>query len=192
MNAFEFGYAAGEFTKSAAEKQARGLLTDLALYSNPFTGVPTGAYDTYKHLRGGRYLNALGSAASGALSLAGIGGIGGGVKGVGNLALRAGTGVGTGTAVGRGLANAGLALRTGGRAITTAAAPLTAAGNRLTQPVTDAVQKVLPVRPVKSVFRQPVQSAMNHVASNPTQFVANYFHSRNHPPAQRQEQQPIS
>jgi hypothetical protein len=64
---------AGEFLfgkglSSVANPQARGLATDLALYSNPFTGVATGLYDTGSHLMNGRVFSALGSLGMGALS----------------------------------------------------------------------------------------------------------------------------
>lgn len=189
-NPYEFGYAVGALTKTAQEKQARGMIADMALYSNPFSGVPTGLYDTYKNIRAGKYLNAAGSAASGAMSLFGVGGIGGGVRGAGNVAMRAGMGLGRGTTAGRALVNSGRALRAGGKAITTAAAPLTAAGNRITKPIASAVQKVMPVRQTTSILRQPVQSAVNYVASNPVAFAANHLHSSNHTPQQPAAAQP--
>lgn len=178
---YEFGQQLGQ---DMAEKQARGLVADLALYSNPFTGVPTAAYDTYNHLRNGRYLNAVGSVASGALSLAGGGLLGSGLKSVGNTALRAGTRLGTQTAMGGGLAAAGTALRTGGRVMGAAAAPLTRAFQGANSAVGSAVQKVLPVRAGATFSRAPVQSAMNFVGTKPIEAGAMLFHNTQHGPAQ--------
>lgn len=73
----------GDSVSSVADPTQRGLAVDIGLYSNPFTGVPTAAYDTTKHLMNGRYLSALGSVGMGALSfipMAGSG-VGAGVKG---------------------------------------------------------------------------------------------------------------
>jgi hypothetical protein len=58
----------GKGLKSVADPTARGLATDMALYSNPFTGVATGLYDTGSHLMNGRVFSALGSLGMGALS----------------------------------------------------------------------------------------------------------------------------
>lgn len=180
---YEFGLQVGALSKTAAEKHARNFITDLALYSNPFTGVPTSAYDTYNHVRNGRYLNALGSAAMGGLSLTGAGFVGNGVKSVGNVAMRAGLNLGRGTAIGGGLVNAGRAVRYGGKAIGAAAAPLTGAVQGVNNTVAQGVQKVLPVRAGATFSRAPVQAATNWVAKNPIEFGANLLHSSDHTPS---------
>ena len=85
--------------KSIADPNNRGLVTDMALYSNPVTGTMTGLYDTGNHLMNGEYLSALGSLGMGALSwIPGGGSIARGVvgagkglmRGLGGAALRAG------------------------------------------------------------------------------------------------------
>lgn len=71
----------------------RGIATDLLAYSNPLTGVVTGANDISRHLYNGRYLGALGSAGMTALSfIPGAGGmIGKGIqRGITNAGMRAG------------------------------------------------------------------------------------------------------
>lgn len=173
---YEFGQRVGH----GFEKEARGILADMALYSNPFTGVPTAAYDTYNHLRGGRYLNALGSVAAGGLSLAGGGLFGSGVKGLGNAALRAGTRLGTQTAVGGGLASAGTALRVGGRAIGAAAAPMTRAFQGMNNAAGSAIQKVLPTRAGATFTTAPLRTATNWVGKNPLEAGALFLHNGSH------------
>lgn len=80
----------GDGLSSVANPQARGLATDMALYSNPFTGVATGLYDTGSHLMNGRFLSALGSAGMGALSFVpGAGSIARGAMRVGGAGLKA-------------------------------------------------------------------------------------------------------
>jgi hypothetical protein len=74
----------------------RGAVQDLALYSNPITGVPTALNDTARHLYNGRYLESLGSVAGGALSF---------LPGFGFAAGQAGRAVAAG---GRALAGAGM------------------------------------------------------------------------------------
>jgi hypothetical protein len=51
-----------------SDPMQRGLVPHLLAYSNPYTGVPTAAWDTGQHLYNGRYLSALGSVGEGALS----------------------------------------------------------------------------------------------------------------------------
>jgi hypothetical protein len=71
----------------------RGIATDLLAYSNPLTGVVTGANDITRHLYNGRYLGALGSAGMTALSfIPGAGGMIG--KGIQNGLTRTGMRVG--------------------------------------------------------------------------------------------------
>jgi hypothetical protein len=74
----------------------RGAVQDLALYSNPITGVPTALNDTARHLYNGRYLESLGSVAGGALSF---------LPGFGFAAKATGKAVAAG---GRALAGAGM------------------------------------------------------------------------------------
>ena len=71
----------------------RGIATDLLAYSNPISGVVTGANDISRHLYNGRYLGALGSAGMTALSFVpGAGGmIGKGIQGgLTRMGMRAG------------------------------------------------------------------------------------------------------
>ena len=129
---------AGEFLfgrglSSVADPNARGLATDMALYSNPFTGVATGLWDTGKHLVNGRFLSALGSAGMGALSF---------VPGAGSIARGAlrlgGKGVGAlAGAAGKGLAGTGRV----GKAVSGAAETLTNKATQLAQsPVAQNLQ----------------------------------------------------
>lgn len=60
--------AFGKGLSHVLDGENRGMVADAALYSNPFTGVPTAALDTGRHLLNGRFGNALGSAAMGAAS----------------------------------------------------------------------------------------------------------------------------
>lgn len=93
----------GDGLSSVANPQARGLATDMALYSNPFTGVATGLYDTGSHLMNGRFLSALGSAGMGALSfIPGAGSLARGAVRLGGKGLSALAGAGK-----RGLASMG-------------------------------------------------------------------------------------
>jgi hypothetical protein len=174
---YEFGLQVGAYTKTAAEKSARGILADLALYSNPYTGVPTAAYDTYNHLRNGRYMGALGSVAAGGASFIGGGALSGGLKSLGGAALRAGSRVGAGTALGGGLATVGRGLATGGKAL--AAAGNVGAG--MNNAISQGIQKVLPVRAGATFGRAPIQAATNFVAKNPLEFGAMLHHSDHAP-----------
>lgn len=47
--------------RNIVDPTKRTLAADVGLYSNPFSGVPTGIVDTGQHLYNGRYLSALGS-----------------------------------------------------------------------------------------------------------------------------------
>ncbi len=86
----------GKGLSSVADPAARGLATDMALYSNPFTGVATGLHDTGKHLMNGRFLSALGSAGMGALSfIPGAGSVARGALSLGGKGLGALTRLGT-------------------------------------------------------------------------------------------------
>jgi hypothetical protein len=176
---YEFGLHVGTYTKTAAEKSARGILADMALYSNPFTGVPTAAYDTYNHLRNGRYMGALGSVAAGGFSALGGGMVGAGIKGLGGTALRAGTRLGTQTALGSGLATAGQALRTGSRAFAAAGGGGMAANAQ--NVVSRGIQKVLPVRAGATFGRAPVQATANFIAKKPFEVGAMFHHSDHMP-----------
>lgn len=86
----------------------RGLAQDIALYSNPFTGVATGANDMARHLYNGRYGSALGAAGMTALS------------------FLPGFGAAAGKAIGRGLVNTGA--RIAGQGAGNIAAQATARG----------------------------------------------------------------
>lgn len=88
-----FGRDGAGWISGQQDPWKRGIVQDLALYSNPFTGLPTGINDVTRHLYNGRYINALGSAGMTGLSfLPGVGGMIG--KGVGK-GINAMTNVGT-------------------------------------------------------------------------------------------------
>lgn len=152
---YEFGARLGAMSKEAAEKEARGLLADIALYSNPWTGVPTGIYDTYNSLRKGNYLGALGNVANTGLSLFGGGAVTSGLKGLGGGLMRAGARVGASTVLpqaARGAVQTGLNMA--GRGAVGAGRMLGAAGGNLaervgeqaSQAISQGIQKVVPVR----------------------------------------------
>jgi hypothetical protein len=154
MQPYEFGYRVGRTLEKRAE---RGMLTDIALYSNPLTGVPTAAYDTVSNLYNGNYMGALGSAASGALSfLPGWGGTGGRMlaRGLGGA--------------GKALANAGMR-QTGktlvqganmaNKAVNAGAAAATGLNNTMAQ----GIQKVVPNLPGATGLR----AGVNTMVKNP-------------------------
>ena len=81
----------GDGLKTVGDPTRRGMVTDMALYSNPVTGVATSLWDTGSHLMKGNWGQALGSLGMGALSfLPGAGSVARGVIGTGKAALGAG------------------------------------------------------------------------------------------------------
>jgi hypothetical protein len=95
QQAYQGAFGSGNGMASNLDPMQRGMVQDLALYSNPISGVPTAINDTARHLYNGRFLSAGGSALSGALSF---------LPGFGFAAK----------AVGRGLASGGKALARAG------------------------------------------------------------------------------
>ena len=82
--------------KTVGDPTRRGLVTDMALYSNPVTGAATGLWDAGSHAMKGNWGQAAGALGMGALSfLPGAGsaarGVLGAGKALGGAALRAGT-----------------------------------------------------------------------------------------------------
>lgn len=173
---YEFGRHFGALSKEAAEKEARGLLADMALYSNPWTGVPTGIYDTFNSLRSGNYLGALGNVANTGLSLVGGGAITGGLKSLGGGLMRAGARAGASTllpqaargAVQTGLHVAGRGAVTAGRALSTAGGAAAARlGTGAEQAISRGIQKVVPVRAGATFMKNPARAAVNAAVRNP-------------------------
>jgi hypothetical protein len=183
---YEFGRHFGALSKAAAEKEARGILADMALYSNPWTGVPTGIYDTYNSLRSGNYLGALGNVANTGLSLVGGGAITSGLKSLGGGLMRAGARAGASTLLpqaARGAVQTGLNMA--GRGVAATGRALGAAGgnaaNRLgeqaSQALSRGVQKVVPVRAGATFFPRfaagattkwnPARATVNAAVKNP-------------------------
>jgi hypothetical protein len=169
---YAFGRHLGSLSKEAAEKEARGILADMALYSNPWTGVPTGVYDTYNSLRSGNYLGALGNVAATGLSFMGAGGVGSGMKALGAKAL----GRGTAMATRGGLrAVAGTGLKAVGHAANAAGSAAVAGANIVNKaqaPFAKAIQKVVPVRQGATFMRSPVRAMTNVLVQNPLMFPA--------------------
>lgn len=66
----------------------RGMVQDLALYSNPITGVPTAINDVSRHLYNGRFMDAGLAGLSGALSF--LPGFGFAARGAGRMAVQGG------------------------------------------------------------------------------------------------------
>lgn len=184
---YEFGQHVGR----DFEKESRGLVADLALYSNPWTGVPTGIYDTYNSLRSGNYLGALGNVASTGLSLVGGGAITSGLKGLGGGLMRAGARAGASTllpqaargAVQTGLHMAGRGTVAAGRALGAAGgAAAGRLGAQAEQAVSRGIQKVLPVRAGATFAKSPVRATMNAAVRNPLT-VGAAFHTGGEPTA---------
>lgn len=164
---YEFGFTVGALTKTAAEKAARGMVADIALYSNPWTGVPTGVYDTFNSLRKGNYLGAMGNVAATGLSFLGAGGAGSALKGLGAKALGSGATMAT---QGGMRAAAGTALKGIGHAANAAGSFAAGGANmvgRAQAPVASALQKVVPVRQGATLMKAPVRTAMNYAVQNP-------------------------
>lgn len=189
----EFGYAVGEFTKSAHEKSARNMLADMALYSNPYTGVPTGIYDTARNLYHGKYLNALGSLASTGMSFLGGNLLSGAAKSVGGALGKGMTQAGTSLAArgataagqaglkglaGRAAVQAGTALAKTPGAVASATAPVAGAVARASNAMARGVQRVIPVRPVAQWTKNPLRAYINSQVANPMSTLAGY-HSSN-------------
>jgi hypothetical protein len=184
LTPYEFGYV--------LEKQARGMLADAALYSNPWTGVPTGIYDTYNSLRKGQYLGALGNVASTATSLVGGGMITGGLKSIGGGLMRAGARAGASTllpqaargAVQTGLHVAGRGALTAGRALGVAGgAAAGRLGDSAQQAVARGVQKFVPVRAGATFMKSPVRAAVNVAVRNPIDTAAFFLHNGDSSPS---------
>lgn len=178
MTPYEFGQ---QLAKEAAEKQARGLLTDVALYSNPISGVPTGIYDTYNSLRNGNYLGALGNVAATGMSFMGGGLLSGGVKALGKGVMRAGMNMaGRGAAQTGARAVAGNAVRQVGRGITASGQMMGNAAKAVTggeQALSRGIQKVIPARPNTTSM---MGKARNWAVNNPLT-MGTTMHTGGHP-----------
>lgn len=194
-NPYEFGYAVGEFTKAAQEKAARGMVADALLYSNPYTGVPTGVYDTAKNLYHGKYLNALGSLASTGLSFVGGNYLSGAAKNVGGTLAKGLTGAGGRLAAsgaqaagqaglkgvaGRAAVQAGKAMAAAPGVAARAIAPVAGAVNTVSNATAKGVQRVIPVKPT-TFTQNPLRWYVNQQVANPMQTLAGY-HSSNPAP----------
>lgn len=186
---YEFGRHFGALSKEAAEKEARGIVADMALYSNPWTGVPTGIYDTFNSLRNGNYLGALGNVANTGLSLVGGGAITGGLKSLGGGLMRAGARAGASTllpqaargAVQTGLHMAGRGAVSAGRALGVAGGNLAGrVGEQASQALTRNISKVVPVRAGATFMKSPVQATMNAAVKNPL-VVGSMLHTGGNP-----------
>lgn len=184
LNPYAFGYAVGAYTElkqaswgdvaqgasdmiiggNPLDPTQRGLAADLALYSNPFTGVATAASDTAQHLYNGRFGSALGAVGMGALSfLPGLGaGIGKGVAG----AVRGGA---------KALGSAGAARAAAGarQFVTTGSKGFTQAQNA----VSNTIQKAIPQKTTAMTWKAPVRSTVDAAVRNPLRVGADLMHS---------------
>jgi hypothetical protein len=128
--AFGTGGAMGQF-----DPTQRGLVQDVALYSNPITGVPTAINDTTRHLYNGRFGQAGLSVLNGALSF---------LPGFGFAAGAAGR---AGVSAGRALARAGM--KQTGRALSSGSVQFVDRGRKMmtgvNQAMSKGVQKVAPL-----------------------------------------------
>lgn len=173
MHPHEFGYRLGtQLAKQASwgdaagvakdvivggnplDPTTRGVAADLALYSNPFTGVATGANDMARHLYNGRFGSALGAVGMGALSfIPGVGGMIGkgvakGVRGAGKL-----------------MGNPGL--QRGGAAMHKFVTGGTKAVQQGQQAITNNIQKVIPQRYDALTRAAPIRSTIDAAVRNP-------------------------
>lgn len=156
MQPYEFGYRVGLATEKQAQNALgdavlgtgsamsqinplgdptqRGVIADTALYSNPFTGVPTAINDVGRHLYNGRLMDAGMAGLSGALSF--IPGWGFAAKGVGRAIA------GGGKQLARaGFTNTGKALTRGSQQFLTKGTTAVSNANRA---LSGGIQKVLP------------------------------------------------
>ena len=183
LNPYAFGYAVGAHTAKQADwgdvaqgasdmiiggnpldPTQRGLAADLALYSNPFTGVATAASDTAQHLWNGRLGAAAGSVLMGGLSFA----------------------PGLGAAVGKGITGAA---RTGAKAISNPALQrgaaaarqfVTTGSKRFTQAqnaVSSTIQKAIPQQTAALTWKAPIRSTVDAAVRNPLRVGADLMHS---------------
>lgn len=130
----------------------RGVVQDLALYSNPFTGVPTAINDVSRHLYNGRFMDAGLAGLSGALSF---------LPGFGFAARGATKGLVQG---GRALARAGAPQL--GKTIARGAAQFGDEGAKLMQGVNTAaskgIQRVAPLAQKPGGMGKLYNSAINN------------------------------
>lgn len=157
MQPYQFGYCVGAATEKRAlnglgeavmgtgstmgqlnpmgDPTQRGILADAALYSNPFTGVPTAINDVGRHLYNGRWMDAGMSGLSGALSF--IPGWGFAAKGVGKAVAQGGKSLAR-----AGFTNTGNAIARGSQQFLTKG---TQAVNSANRAVSGAIQRGLPL-----------------------------------------------
>ncbi|TXH17684.1 MAG: hypothetical protein E6R03_03435 [Hyphomicrobiaceae bacterium] len=160
------------------DPNTRGAIADIALYSNPFSGVPTGINDISRHLYHGSYGKALGSLGMTALSfLPGLGSAGGKALaiGAGEAAAKAGTraAVHAGEELGgKFITNA---MRgTGSKTLERAAGHMddfSRAGKNVIEPAQNKVfsglQKVVPQKTTGLTWKSPVRSTVDAAIRNP-------------------------
>jgi hypothetical protein len=159
-NPYEFGYAVGQYEKTAdISGFARGAW-DVGKYMIPGVGTAYSLGDAFNSARSGNVLGTLGNLALAGTSLIpGAGGLlGGAAKGVGKGLMRAGARVG-GNMAGRGLVAAGRAMRVAPVAMRTAGR----AAQGVNSAMAKGVQKVVPVNAAtKSWTRMGVNKAVQN------------------------------
>lgn len=183
LNPYAFGYAVGAYTSKQAswgdvaqgasdmiiggnplDPTQRGLAADLALYSNPFTGVATAASDTAQHLWSGRLGSAAGSIGMGALSF--LPGVGAGLgKGIATAARGGAKALGS-----AGAARAAAAAR---QFVTTGSKGFTQAQNA----VSSTIQKAIPQQTAALTWKAPIRSTVDAAVRNPLRVGADLMHS---------------
>lgn len=132
----------------------RGVAADVALYSNPISGVATGVNDMARHLYNGRFGSALGTAGMTALSF---------IPGVGGM---------IGKGVAKGLRGAGKALNNpamqrGGAAMHKFVTGGTKAVQQGQQAITSNMQKIIPQKYDAITRAAPVRSTLDAAIRNP-------------------------
>lgn len=135
----------------------RGLAGELALYSNPITGVPTAINDMGRHLYNGRFMDAGMAGLSGALSF--LPGFGFAARGAGRLAVQGG----------KALARAGAPQL--GRAVAKGSAKFVNQGRNLMTGANQAASQTIQRIPGVSLAQNPgrMGKVWNNAINNPMQ-----------------------
>lgn len=153
----------------------RGMVQDIALYSNPFSGVPTALNDSVRNFSRGNYLSGVGNLAMGALSFApgvgaaigkGIGWLGKGLRGAGKVTNRISQAQRAQQA-GKVMRQGGNALIRGGKAYAKAAPVWEAPLGRANQFLTGKIQQKVPQKFDQFSWRNPVRSGFDAAARKP-------------------------
>lgn len=154
------------------------MVQDIALYSNPFSGVPTALNDSARNFSRGNYLSGVGNLAMGALSFApgvgaalgkGIGWLGKGLRGAGKVTNRISQAQRAQQA-GKVMRQGGNALIRGGKAYGQAAQSWGSPFARANQALGSRIQKSIPQKYPEFSLRNPLRSTLDVATRNPASF----------------------